>query len=336
MQAQAIAAADAPAQENLEPLWLRARQGQLARAVVMVRPHDFAFNEQTGADNVFQHRLQLPPAQVTALALAEFDAMAQRLSDRGVEVLVLEKSPDGYPTPDAVFPNNWFSTSADGSLHVYPMHTLNRRRERRVEELCQLLLNHGYEVEQVVWAGHPLEEELILEGTGVMVFDHPRKRVYAARSQRCHPGALYRYARRRGLEAVQLFDTVDSRGVPIYHTNVMMSVGEGFAVICSESLHRPEQRRQVLNALREHHEVIDISLAQVEHSFCGNILQLRGADGQPLIAMSGQAWNGFTPTQQKTLERHGQPVVNPIPTIEAVGGGSCRCMLAELFLPRLR
>ena len=133
-----------------------------------------------------------------------------------------------------------------------------------------------------------------------------------------------------------MFDTVDSRGVPIYHTNVMMSVGEGFAVICSESLHRPEQRRQVLSALSEHHEVIDISLAQVERSFCGNILQLRGAGGQPLIAMSEQAWNGFTSAQQRVLERHGQPVVNPIPTIEAVGGGSCRCMLAEVFLPRIR
>ncbi|WP_293761420.1 arginine deiminase-related protein [uncultured Aquitalea sp.] len=312
----------------------RVAQPQLARAVVMVRPYDFAFNEQTGADNVFQHRLGLPPVEVTALALCEFDAMTARLARHGLKVMVMEKSDDGFPTPDAVFPNNWFTTSADGTLSVYPMHTANRRRERRVEQLARLLLAEGYQIHQISWMGQPWEEEEILEGTGVMIFDHPRRRVYAARSQRCHPLALYRYARLRGIEDVQLFDTADSRGVPIYHTNVMMSVGREFAVICGDSLHLAEQRKQVLETLRATHEVIDISHEQVEKHFCGNILQLETADGTPLIAMSESAWKGFTPAQQALLEKHGQPVINPIPTIEAVGGGSCRCMLAEIFLPR--
>jgi len=313
---------------------LRAPSPQLARAVVMVRPVDFAFNEETGADNVFQHRLGLAPQEVTRLALAEFDAMVERLRSHDLDVLVMDKRHDEHVTPDAVFPNNWFSTGHDGSVYVYPMHTPNRRRERRVEQLSQLLLDNGFRIDQLSWAGHPLEEELILEGTGVMIFDHPRKRVYAARSHRCHPTALYRYARLRGLDEVVLFDTADSHGVPIYHTNVMMSVGERVAVICGQSLHRDDERAHVFAKLAEHHEVIDISFEQVEQHFCGNILQLAARDGTPLMVMSEQAWNGFTPEQQRTLERHGQPVVNPIPTIEAVGGGSCRCMLAEVFLPR--
>ena len=320
----------------VQPLSLtRPAQPQLARAVVMVRPVDFAFNEQTGADNVFQHRLNLAAAEVTTLALAEFDAMCRRLQDHGLRVMVLEKSPDGIATPDAVFPNNWFSTSADGTVHVYPMHTPNRRQERRVEELARLLLQHDYQISQISWVGHPWEEQLILEGTGVMIFDHARRRVYAARSQRCHPLALYRYAQLRGLADVQLFDTADSHGVPIYHTNVMMSVGQDIAVICADSLYQPGEQQQVMAALESTHEVIRISHAQVEQHFCGNILQLAAQDGTPLLAMSQRAWDGFTPQQQRVLERHGQPVVNPIPTIEAVGGGSCRCMLAEVFLPRL-
>jgi hypothetical protein len=313
---------------------LNAPAPQLARAVVMVRPVDFAFNDETGADNVFQHRLGIAPAEVTRRALAEFDDMVARLQRHNLEVLVLEKRRDEHITPDAVFPNNWFSTTPNGSVYVYPMHTPNRRRERRTDELTGLLLDNGFRIDQLSWVGHPFEEELILEGTGVLIFDHPRKRVYAARSQRCHPSAVYRYARLRGLDDVVLFDTADSRGVPIYHTNVMMSVGDGVAVICGDSLFREDERRQVLAKLAEHHEVIDISREQVEQHFCGNILQLAARDGTPLMVMSEQAWHGFTPEQQRTLERHGQPVVNPIPTIEAVGGGSCRCMLAEVFLPR--
>ena len=310
-------------------------QAQLARAVVMARPVDFAFNEQTGTDNAFQQRLPLAATEITALALAEFDAMAKRLQQHGLQVMVLEKSPDGIPTPDAVFPNNWFSTSADGSVLVYPMYTENRRQERRVEELARLLLSHGYQISQISWQGLPWEQEQILEGTGVMIFDHPRRRVYAARSQRCHPDALYRFARLRGLTDVQLFDTADSHGQAIYHSNVMMSVGQNIAVICADSLPDPQQRQHVLNSLQATHEVIAISHEQVERHFCGNILQLAAQDGSLLLAMSQNAWNGFTPAQRRVLERHGQPVVNPIPTIEAVGGGSCRCMLAEIFLPRV-
>ncbi|WP_305857194.1 arginine deiminase-related protein [Balneatrix alpica] len=306
---------------------------QLAEAVVMVRPVDFVFNEQTGVDNEFQQRLDLAPTEITRRALAEFDAMVERLQHAGIEVLVLDGHADPNPTPDAVFPNNWFTTSAEGVVHVYPMFTENRRQERRVQELLPLLLQHGFQVNELSWVGHPLEQEQILEGTGVMIFDHPRKRVFAALSQRCQRAQLHNYARMRGLQEVIAFDTRSSQGKPIYHTNVMMSLGRELAIICLEAV-VPEQRQQVQNALAEQHQIVELSMAQMEQHFCANVLQMQSRQGVPYWVMSASAWQGFSPAQQRMLERYGEPLINPIPTLEQVGGGSCRCMLAEVFLPR--
>lgn len=306
----------------------------LTDTVLMVRPEGFAFNVQTGADNEFQHSLNEGADIIRQRALAEFEAMVTRLEAEGVRVLVLEKDPRGITPPDAVFPNNWFTTNARGEITIYPMLTPNRREERRVNCISRLLLDNEHQIEQISWLGHPFKEDQILEGTGAMIFDHAAGWVYAALSERCDEQLLASYVKRAGLNGYTAFRTCSSAGSAIYHTNVMMSIGEQFAVICSESIRNPEERKAVLTQLAENHAVIEISLAQMEQQFCGNILNIRNHAGESLIVMSESAFNGFTVAQREQLSRYGRVIANPIPTIETIGGGSCRCMLAEIFLPR--
>lgn len=298
----------------------------------MVPPKDFSFNSETGADNGFQQKLALSSEQIRQQAMAEFKQMVAKLREAGVQVLVFEPEQDGVkPMPDAVFPNNWFTTGADGTLAVYPMATLNRRREVQPQQLSAFLQQQGFTISQLQdWRTQAQDGEY-LEGTGVMVFDHPHKRLYAARSLRCHTRLLQACASARGYQ-LQAFDTRLSTGEPVYHTNVMMSVGEGFAVICDEVIATP-QREKVIRALKQHHEVISISEAQLSH-FCGNILQVKTTRGEPLMLMSQSAFEGFTKHQKDQLSRHGKLLPCAIPTIEQIGGGSVRCMLAEIFLPQ--
>lgn len=309
-------------------------QPHLTDTVLMVRPEGFAFNAQTGADNEFQHTLDESSAVIRQRALDEFDAMVARLEAEGVRVLVLEKDPRGITPPDAVFPNNWFTTSASGEICIYPMLTPNRREERRVNCISRLLLDNQHQIEQIRWLGHPFKEDQILEGTGAMIFDHQASWVYAALSERCDEQLLDKFVKTSGLKGYTAFETCSSTGSAIYHTNVMMSIGEQFAVVCSESIVGEESRAALLTQLGKTHEVIEISLAQMEQSFCGNILNIRNQAGESLIVMSESAYNGFTEAQREQLSRYGRLISNPIPTIETIGGGSCRCMLAEIFLPR--
>lgn len=306
---------------------------QLSDTLVMVRPVDFGFNEQTGADNEFQHR---PAADedVTAKALMEFDLMVTKLRAAGLNILVLEKADSTAKTPDAVFPNNWFSTTAEGTLLVYPMFAENRRQERHIEDLTQLLNQHGYLAQQTQIVGDFQATSEVLEGTGVLVIDHIHQRLFAAQSERCHPHAFADFAAMRGYQPNYLFQTASRHGAPIYHSNVMMSLGQGFAVICAECFTDQAEYAAVKQALAIDREVIEISLAQMEQHFCGNILQVQSQAGEPLIVMSQSAYQGFTLAQRQQLESHGRLLVNAIPTIEKIGGGSARCMLAEVFLPK--
>lgn len=309
-------------------------QKRLASAVLMVRPEDFRFNEQTGKDNAFQKAPSCPQSEVNSRAMAEFKAMVARLREAGVEVLVLEKNPSlGVETPDAVFPNNWFSTEHDGTLIFYPMLTENRRAEKRIVDVEALLDNNGFHIRNLINIGRYGAPRHILEGTGSMIIDHRGERVYAAESQRCEPVQFDNFIHARRYKEGILFRTADADGLPIYHTNVMMSIGMGFAVICAECI-VPADRARVLGKLRQTHEVIEISMAQMAESFCGNILQISNTDGEPLIAMSASAHAGFTQEQRDRLEQHGRLLPLDITTIEEVGGGSVRCMLAEVFLPR--
>ncbi len=302
----------------------------------MVRPVDFRYNDETGADNEFQVAPRIPADQLASAVVAEFDGMVRTLRSAGVEVLVLEKNRGlGVETPDAVFPNNWFSTEHDGTLIFYPMLTENRRAEKRVVDVEELLVQRGYQIRNLINIGYYRRRQPALEGTGSMVIDHDNEVVYAAESLRCDPGQFANFLQARRYREGVLFSTASSTGRPIYHTNVMMSIGDRFAVICSECIVDGQQRADVVGRLRRTHHVVDISIEQMEQHFCGNILQLRDLRGAPLIVMSRNAHEGFTEQQRADLARFGRLVPVDIPTIEEVGGGSARCMIAEVFLPRL-
>lgn len=306
---------------------------QLTDTVVMVRPQDFAYNEQTAVDNSFQHRPD-DSCNVTEQALNEFSAMVEALRAASINVLVLEPAKQQQSaTPDAVFPNNWFSTTVEGKLLIYPMYTENRRQERRVDDLIKLL-EQQFNVQSLEWLSEPNESEQILEGTGALVIDHLQQRLYATQSERCHPQLFADFCVANGYSDNQLFQTQSPQGQPIYHTNVMMSIGDQFAVICDECFVDPAQYRQVKQRLAAQRQVIEITYQQMADHFCGNILQLRNSEGERVIVMSQSAYRGFTHTQRIQLAQYGKLLPCAIDTIESIGGGSARCMIAEVFLPR--
>ncbi len=325
------------------------KQRHLSQSVVMVRPNDFGYNEQTGEDNEFQHR---PDASQSSLeikdkALAEFDDMALSLDNKGIEVLSLETPQRSVLLPDAIFPNNWFSTRDDGSLIIYPMKTENRRAEVQVKELSKLLRDHGYQINktidlrnfiQILDDADQQHDSLIppvLEGTGSLIFHHQQSDLYAAISERCEQEALAQYAEQFNYHLFPM-TTQSFDGKPIYHTNVLMSCGESFAVFTTEVMAQGSGlNEKVFDHLKNSFkDVIEISEQQMTESFCGNILQLQNSRQQKIILMSNSAYHGFTDQQIRVLEKHGEFVICNIPTIEYIGGGSCRCMVAENFLPR--
>lgn len=301
--------------------------------VLMVRPYDFGFNEETWLDNEFQQKPRESKVEINRRANLEFQAMVDTLRKEGVTVLILEKPEKAYTkTPDAIFPNNWFSTEHDGTLLTYPMAAVSRRHERRPLDVEKLLNHHGYKVRNVINVGCLDENEMFLEGTGSMVIDHAGEIVYAARSKRCHEEQFDNFIRLRFYEEGILFDTRSSRGAPIYHTNVIMGIGEKFAVVCLECIVGDTDKKRVRDSLERFFHVIPITMAQMEQHFCGNILQVNSAvDGHPLIVMSQRARHGFTDHQLADLERFGKITAVDLDTIETIGGGSARCMMAEIF-----
>lgn len=311
--------------------------GRTADTVMMVRPADFGYNEETARDNAFQNRPDTDAALVNRKANIEFEKMVETLRKEGVAVLVLEPPEDQRTrTPDAVFPNNWFSTEHDGTLLTYPMMAENRRAERRVQDVERLLSDSGYTIRNCINVGRIDEPSQFLEGTGSLVIDHVDEVVYAARSQRCDVRQFDNFIRLRFYKKGILFDTKSTDGTPIYHTNVMMSLGENFAVVCAACIEGDGDRARVLQSLHRSFDVVEISPAQMERHFCGNILQVKNDSGEPLIVMSENARDGFASAQRRRLEHHGRIVSVDLSTIEAVGGGSARCMMAEIFSVRNR
>lgn len=313
------------------------KQNHTTNSVIMVPPTDFAFNEQTGSDNEFQNKPQQSNEYLREDALCEFNEMVNLLRDEHIEVLLLNKHAQSHQElpelPDAVFPNNWFSTSSDGTLTLYPMKTPNRRAEVRPDELTLLLHRSGYRINKTEHVDK--NHQQILEGTGSIIFDHNNQIAYAAVSDRCDKALFEEFCQQRGYTPIS-FNSQSSSGKPFYHTNVMMSVGEHFVVICLDSIIDNQQKQQLLDSFAEtKKEVIDISFEQTEKSFCGNILQLHNSKGDKIIVMSDSAYRGFTKQQKAKLEKHGRLLPCPIPTIEQVGGGSTRCMLAENFLKKV-
>lgn len=299
----------------------------------MVRPACFGFNPQTAASNAFQR----PPdpdstaSRAQALVLTEFDSVAQALRLAGVEVIVAADTP-APEKPDAIFPNNWVSFHHDGSVVLYPLSAPNRRPERREEVIEQAVCAGGFRVSRTVDLSYREAEGRYLEGTGSLVLDRAAHIAYAGLSPRTDLEVLGEFAQRLDYELVT-FEAEDETARLVYHTNVVMTVGERFAVVCGEAIAAPPNRAAVLAKLAAGgHEIVDISLRQMR-AFAGNCLEL-AAQGRKMIVLSATAWGALEPSQRSALARHGGILRVEIPTIERLGGGGVRCMLTEIHLPK--
>jgi hypothetical protein len=307
-------------------------ESQLASSVLMIRPTRFQSNPQTADSNAFQTEPDASPAEQQRAALPEFEGLVSALRGAGVDVVVFDDTPEPH-TPDSVFPNNWVSFHADGTVVIYPMEAENRRGERRLDIIDRLGTELGFQVREVVDLSHHEANGHFLEGTGSMVLDRVNRIAYACLSSRTHLDVLGDFAQRMDYDVVA-FEAVDRDGVPIYHTNVLMNVGERLAVICDGAISRDEQRKAVLERLEATgHEIISLSFDQLL-AFAGNMLELRAADGVPVIAMSRRAWNSLSEEQRAVCEANGRIVTAAIDDIEDSAGGSVRCMLAEIHLPK--
>ena len=308
---------------------------QSTSSVFMVRPHSFRKNEETATNNHYQRDIaQASPEEIIERAQEEFDGLVDQLKAAGVEVVVFDEA-EPHETPDALFPNNWISTHADGTVALYPMFAPNRRTERR--EDVPLVLEHqfGFDVRQIIDFTEFESHNKFLEGTGSIVLDRINRKAYAALSDRTDARALEHFCDQLDFEPVafQAFQTVDNQRLPIYHTNVMMSIGSGYAVVCLDCIDSDDERKQVVDAIAQDGlELIAITEEQV-NQFAGNMLELTGDDG-PVLVMSASAYQSLVPGQIEKLQQHTTLLHAPLPTIETCGGGSARCMIAEIHLPK--
>ena len=308
---------------------------QSTSSVFMVRPHSFRKNEETATNNHYQRDIaQASPEEIIERAREEFDGFVDQLKAAGIEVVVFDEA-EPHETPDALFPNNWISTHADGTVALYPMFAPNRRTERR--EDVPLVLEHqfGFDVRQIIDFTEFESHNKFLEGTGSIVLDRINRKAYAALSDRTDARALEHFCDQLDFEPVafQAFQTVDNQRLPIYHTNVMMSIGSGYAVVCLDCIDSDDERKQVVDAIAQDGlELIAITEEQV-NQFAGNMLELTGDEG-PVLVMSASAYQSLVPGQIEKLQQHTTLLHAPLPTIETCGGGSARCMIAEIHLPK--
>jgi hypothetical protein len=303
---------------------------QLAAAALMVRPATFGYNSETAGSNAMQWPGSLSPQAAAAQARAELDRFAAALSGAGVAICVAEDSADAA-RPDAVFPNNWVSFHRDGTLVLYPMQAVSRRLERRQEVLDAVAEQLGYSVSRVVDLTHHEAAGRHLEGTGSLVLDHVERVAYACLSPRTHPDVVREWGEALGYEPV-VFAAHDRNQVPLYHTNVLMSIGARAVVVGSPAI-VPADRGRVLERLRASgRQVLEIDHAQIE-GFAGNVLELAARDGSGVLVMSSRAREAFGAESLQVLAAcTGTLLTVGIPTIEQLGGGSARCMLAEVFV----
>lgn len=294
----------------------------------MIRPVNFVFNEQTAGSNAFQNR-NAEQQRVQANALQEFDRFVNVLRDNGVEVIVIDDTAEPH-TPDSIFPNNWVSFHNDGTVFLYPMMAENRRLERREDIIMQL--EDEFKVKHVIDLSHFEHENKFLEGTGSMVLDRENKIAYACLSPRTNKEVLEAFCKDSGYKSV-FFHAVDQKGMDIYHTNVLMCVGSSYAVICLDSIKDEAEKQSVINSFQTtQKQIVTISFEQMNH-FAGNMLEVQNKDGESLLVMSKSAWGSLNYEQRAILSSFSKPVYSDISTIENNGGGSARCMMAEVHLP---
>ena len=306
---------------------------QITNTVLMVRPVRFRMNEQTVVNNYFQEEMDLKNDEINRQAQQEFDVLVEKLRTVGVKVIVVD---DIYEqnTPDSVFPNNWITFHQNGDVAIYPMFAENRRRERR-EDILDKVEAEGFDIENVYDYTDAEKENIFLEGTGAMVLDRVNRKAYCALSPRADEELFIEFCEDFEYTPVifKAYQQVNNEQLPIYHTNVMMALGVDFAVVCLDTITDKSERKNLLHHLKEDKkEVINITPEQM-CQYAGNMLQVQGKNSTYLV-MSDTAYNALTPQQIQTIEKHTQILHSNLETIETCGGGSARCMLAEIFNPR--
>lgn len=306
---------------------------QITDSLLMIRPVAFRMNEQTAVNNYFQEDLAEKNANINTLAQAEFDDFVAKLREVGVNVIV-EHDDILADTPDSIFPNNWVSFHADGTVALYPMFAENRRKERRME-VFRRLESEGFIIEQFMDYSEAEQEDVFLEGTGSLILDRLNKKAYCALSPRADESLFIEFCEDFEYDPVVFtaYQTVEDKRLPIYHTNVMMCVADEFCVICLDSIDDKKERKNVVNHLKKTgKEIINITEQQLQH-FAGNMLQVQGSEHKYLV-MSAAAEQSLNQEQRDQIEKYCPILSSELHTIETCGGGSARCMMAEVFLPR--
>jgi len=307
---------------------------QTTNTILMIRPVNFRMNEQTAVNNYFQEDLDIKNAEINIKAQEEFDAFVAKLRSVGVNVIV-EQDDILLDTPDSIFPNNWVSFHANGDIAKYPMFAENRRRERR-DEVFIRLEQEGFKIENIIDYTSAEHEGIFLEGTGSILMDRVNRKAYCALSPRADEELFIEFCEDFEYSPVIFTanQTVDGKRLEIYHTNVMMCLAENFAVICLDTIDDKKERKNVVKHLKQDgKEIISITEAQM-HQFAGNMLQLRGENEQRYLVMSEAAHKSLTKSQIASIEKHCSIISSSLETIETCGGGSARCMMAEVFLPK--
>ena len=308
---------------------------QYTNHILMVEPVDFRFNEETAVNNYFQSKPEDSQESVQEKALSEFRNMVSKLREHGVNVIVLQDTPDPH-TPDSIFPNNWISFHENKMIALYPMFAQNRRQERREDDVLDLLAEKGFEAEEIMDYTDAESDEIFLEGTGSIILDREHKIAYAAVSPRTDEELFLEFCEDFEYTPI-LFEanqTVNGERMQIYHTNVMMCVADEYAVICLDSIDDKAEKKFVADTLVETgKEIIDITEEQM-HKFAGNMLQVGGMGTSKYLVMSQTAFDSLTKYQIDAIEKYNPIITVDINTIETLGGGSARCMMAEVFLPK--
>jgi hypothetical protein len=307
---------------------------QTTNTILMIRPVNFRMNEQTAVNNYFQEDLGIKNAEINLKAQEEFDTFVEKLRAVGIQVIV-ESDDELMDTPDSIFPNNWVSFHSNGDVAKYPMFAENRRRERR-DEVFIRLEEEGFKIENIIDYTAAELEGLFLEGTGSIVLDRVNRKAYCALSPRADEDLFIEFCEDFEYSPVIFTanQTVNGKRLAIYHTNVMMCIAENFAVICLDTIDDKKERKNVVKHLKQDgKDIISISEAQM-HQFAGNMLQLRGRNDQRYLIMSTSAYESLTPNQIATIEKYCHIISSSLNTIETCGGGSARCMMAEVFLPK--
>lgn len=308
---------------------------QITDTILMIRPVSFRMNEQTAVNNYYQKVLNsLTPATAQSKALKEFDEFVVKLRQAGIHVIVVNDT-DNNDTPDSIFPNNWISFHESGDVAIYPMFAENRRLERR-EDILDILEEKGFQITNIVDYTAAEEAHVFLEGTGSLLLDRVNAKAYCALSDRADEDLFIEFCEDFEFTPVPFVanQTVNGQRLPIYHTNVMMCLAESFSVICLDSIDSKEERKNVIKHLKQDKkEIIAISEDQVAN-FAGNMLQVLGANNEKYLIMSSAAFHCLTKHQINSIEKYCKILHSSLDTIEACGGGSARCMMAEVFLPK--